>query len=377
MKDMLTSYSRKAQKIIREEGITSFLLVASLNAVQLISSPLISRRMGSYTRERGLEEVVDYAFKGGFSIIRPFQVRSEIIGLLKELDQRRPRCIIEIGTARGGTLFLLTRVAADDCLMISIDLLSSDFRGGYPEWKSPFYKSFAQEEQDLHLLRADSHDSATRKKVEDILEGRKADLLFIDGDHSYSGVKRDFEVYCPLVARGGMVAFHDIADPKEGKYGVNEFWKEIKDSYAHKELIEDRKQGWAGIGILYMKWGSGPRQLWQSLLRCSPPPACSPPGAGLAGWHLSHDSGASLIDILQIKVSAKDHDLLRKIAITAMTGKGSGSEDVSSSQLNLLPMPWRSSPRPWQRMRVWTGSMAWRPRSPMLMQLSSWSWLCT
>ncbi|VVB72563.1 Methyltransferase domain protein [uncultured archaeon] len=253
MRDLLTSYCRKAQKIVREEGIISFLIVASLNAIQLASSPLFSRRMGSYTRERGIDEVVDYAFNGGFSIIRPFQVKSEITDLLKVLDQRRPRTIIEIGTARGGTLFLLTRVAADDCLIISIDLMSSDFRGGYPEWKAPFYKSFAQKQQEVHLLRADSHDSATREKVESILRGRKIDLLFIDGDHSYAGVKRDFTVYSPLSARGGIIAFHDIADPKEGKYGVSEFWKEIKDSYTYRELIEDRKQGWAGIGILYMK----------------------------------------------------------------------------------------------------------------------------
>lgn len=36
-------------------------------------------------------------------------------------------------------------------------------------------------------------------------------LLFIDGDHSYAGVKRDIESWMPLLASGGKVAFHDCA----------------------------------------------------------------------------------------------------------------------------------------------------------------------
>jgi predicted O-methyltransferase YrrM len=35
------------------------------------------------------------------------------------------------------------------------------------------------------------------------------DLLFIDGDHGYAGVKRDFESFAPHVTRFGIVAFHD------------------------------------------------------------------------------------------------------------------------------------------------------------------------
>ena len=34
-------------------------------------------------------------------------------------------------------------------------------------------------------------------------------LLFIDGDHSYEGVRADFEVWSPHLVRGGVIAFHD------------------------------------------------------------------------------------------------------------------------------------------------------------------------
>lgn len=36
-----------------------------------------------------------------------------------------------------------------------------------------------------------------------------ASLVFIDGDHSYDQVVRDFENYAPLIASGGCLAFHD------------------------------------------------------------------------------------------------------------------------------------------------------------------------
>lgn len=35
------------------------------------------------------------------------------------------------------------------------------------------------------------------------------DLIFIDGDHSYEGVKRDWELFLPHVKPSGMVIFHD------------------------------------------------------------------------------------------------------------------------------------------------------------------------
>ena len=49
------------------------------------------------------------------------------------------------------------------------------------------------------------------KKIKEVLNNGKIDFLFIDADHSYKGVKKDFKMYSPLVRLGGIIAFRDIA----------------------------------------------------------------------------------------------------------------------------------------------------------------------
>jgi hypothetical protein len=42
----------------------------------------------------------------------------------------------------------------------------------------------------------------------------KIDILFIDGDHSYEGVKSDFELYSTILSENGIIILHDT----DGKY---------------------------------------------------------------------------------------------------------------------------------------------------------------
>jgi len=41
-------------------------------------------------------------------------------------------------------------------------------------------------------------------------------FVLIDADHSYDGVRDDFEAWSPMVAPGGLVVFHDYAMPDAG-----------------------------------------------------------------------------------------------------------------------------------------------------------------
>lgn len=125
--------------------------------------------------------------------------------------------------------------------------------GGYPRLKGLLFKRFALGGQRVELLRADSHDPRTLERVRSLLRGRSVDFLFIDGDHSYEGVKRDYEMYSGLVKEGGIIAFHDIVrHPPETGCEVHRFWNEIKNRYKYIEIVRDWGQGWAGIGVLYV-----------------------------------------------------------------------------------------------------------------------------
>jgi len=171
-------------------------------------------------RCNSLEDYVNLAFSQSeffpypWISISPAQVKEEIMELLKILAKHKPQTILEIGTARGGTLFLFTRVAGSDARIISIDLPGGRFGGGYPEWRIPLYESFAIHNQRVYLIRGDSHAHSTLKRVKGILDQEGLSFLFIDGDHTYEGVKKDFEMYSNLVGEGGIIAFHDISqDP--------------------------------------------------------------------------------------------------------------------------------------------------------------------
>lgn len=208
-------------------------------------------RYGLIGRNRGVASLVDFIF--GNHYFGAFQVRSELESLGKILAERSPLRALEIGTARGGTLFFLTRLANPKATIISLDLPGGRFGGGYSSRRRWFYQRFARRQQKLHLLQGDSHSAEMLERVKCVIAGQPLDYLFIDGDHRYEGVKSDFERYAPMVRKGGLIAFHDIAEGSPDLVGgVPQFWCEVKSHFRHMEIIEDREQGGFGIGILYV-----------------------------------------------------------------------------------------------------------------------------
>ncbi|MBY9005686.1 MAG: class I SAM-dependent methyltransferase [Candidatus Lokiarchaeota archaeon] len=208
----------------------------------------------SIKTNENLEEIIDFALYNNKFFIKPSQIRSEIAGLLKILKESKPKYILEIGTYAGATLFLYSQVVAENAQIISVDLPGGSHGGGYPEWKKPIFKAFAPPTRRITLIRDDSHRYATLKKVKRILNNNKLDFLFIDGDHTYQGVKKDFRLYNDLVKDNGLIAFHDIVPhPPESNCEVNKFWNEIKNKFVSNELVEDWNQNWGGIGIIVKK----------------------------------------------------------------------------------------------------------------------------
>jgi len=181
---------------------------------------------------------------------------AEFVSLLRLLKRRKLRTIVEIGTAQGGTLYAWCKIATLDALIISIDLPGGPFGGGYRLNDVKKFRKYKWQKQNLYFLRKDSHIQETKDRLVEILDGRKIDFLFIDGDHRYRGVKKDFQLYSSLVKQNGLIAFHDILyHPKVPECKVDKFWSEIKSKYKYVEFTDkaaDRGWGqWGGIGIIY------------------------------------------------------------------------------------------------------------------------------
>lgn len=180
------------------------------------------------------------------------QKKEEFVEFIDLIKKSKPRTILEIGTSEGGTLFFFSKFAAPEANIITIDLPIVRNYASYSPAKIPFFKLYKPKKQKIYFLRKDSHKTSTIRKISKILKNYELDVLFIDGDHSYEGVKMDFENFSPFVRKNGLIAFHDIVEhPPESNCEVSQFWNEIKQKHDYQEFISKPNDNWAGIGIIY------------------------------------------------------------------------------------------------------------------------------
>ena len=122
------------------------------------------------------------------------QDETEMWDLCQRLAVLNPQKGLEIGNACGGTTLFWQALAP---LVVSIDLEPADSGDGA---RTPNHLP------DVKFLLGSSHDREILRRAE---EFAPYDFLFIDGDHTIEGVKQDYDMYAPLVRKGGIVAFHD------------------------------------------------------------------------------------------------------------------------------------------------------------------------
>ena len=130
------------------------------------------------------------------------------------------------------------------------------------KWEGGHYQVYANTplEKFVTEIEGNTHHPAFIEKVFTKLNGQ-VDFMFIDGDHSYEGVKQDFWNYLPLLKEGGYVAFHDIVDSEHHRSKgcfVAPFWQEVKYLFGpdnYWEFIDNNEYGVErphsmGIGVL-------------------------------------------------------------------------------------------------------------------------------
>lgn len=168
---------------------------------------------------------------GGF---RMKQYPYEMAKLLCFLFERKNEIssYIEIGVERGGTFFTI------DSFMRTIN---------------PNFKNSIAIDRSNWILRngfdkyASVHDGCRfcQMNSQKFVPDSRYDLCFIDGDHSYAGVKADFE---KMKEYSRYIAFHDITCTLPN-IEVKKLWDEIKNKYEHWEFVLEDKNFPVQMGI--------------------------------------------------------------------------------------------------------------------------------
>jgi len=190
------------------------------------------------------------------SIINNAYLKHDLVQLPAEITKfsefyysLRCKNVLEVGSYLGGTFYLLCKFSQPDGHKISIDYPYYDTQEKEMEAKNVHgkMKSFAE---NVTIIQEDSHSEKALQKLKDTLNGEQLDFLFIDGDHTYKGVKQDFEMYSPFVKKGGYVGFHDINDRplhRDLNCYVHEFWDELP---KENTITFNSKGVSMGIGVI-------------------------------------------------------------------------------------------------------------------------------
>lgn len=137
----------------------------------------------------------------------------ELFVLLHLLVDRNPKVILEIGTGMGGATKLwaefLTELGGEfkDKKVITIDPVAHVTRWDAKESKVP-----------VEFITGYSHETFKQVCNAVQLGTRKVDFLFIDGDHFFEAVSRDFALYETLVRPNGIIALHDAGSNGNGPF---------------------------------------------------------------------------------------------------------------------------------------------------------------
>lgn len=107
-------------------------------------------------------------------------------------------CYVEIGVHKGRSLSTV-RLLRYDLDLYGVDVL-----------EQPELTEYLALHPEIRFFHADSVFASMVWNY--VTQKRKINLLFIDGDHSYEGCKRDIEAWTPLTADDGIILFHDY-DP--------------------------------------------------------------------------------------------------------------------------------------------------------------------
>lgn len=160
-------------------------------ALQPCNAPATQSELALAAEARKPFEIPDYPPSYLHDIVRAFR-------LLKER-----RVFLEIGTFDRGNLAYVSRLLADDALLIGVDVQDEPARDA-------LLRSVLKPRQTYISIVGDSRSPDTVAKAANHLTSFSGlDAVFIDGCHTAHGVMCDYANYGELVRPNGLIMTHD------------------------------------------------------------------------------------------------------------------------------------------------------------------------
>ncbi len=151
----------------------------------------------------------------------------------KDLD-----LVVELGTNIGTTSILLSAVAkrvVTTDVFEKVEMIEDEVqRGIYAKTFGNNKHYYKQIKQKLKPFNVEAFQCLSYQLAEAFLPD-SIDMVFIDADHSYKGVEKDYSAWFGRVKIGGFFAFHDCVKP----FDVYEFKKDILDNDKRISIVSD------------------------------------------------------------------------------------------------------------------------------------------
>ncbi len=116
------------------------------------------------------------------------------------------RVLVEIGVWHGVTTTRLRTAMTSDGVLYAVDPFPAGRLGFSIQQRIACREVRRVPNGRIEWVRATGAEAARTLAP---MIGGKLEFVFIDGDHSYDGLKADWEGWAGLVAPGGVVALHD------------------------------------------------------------------------------------------------------------------------------------------------------------------------
>jgi SAM-dependent methyltransferase len=150
---------------------------------------------------------------------------------------KNPLCI-EIGRFIGGSTFLIASAMREGGRLISLDL---------------HVKMMLNEKGDIYdkELEIALNRFGLKEKVEIVVadsaaypnKGLAVDFLFLDGDHTYEGARRDYEHWINVLKPSGHILFHDACDSDSYRFAHSGIKKLVGELSIEKKLGKVKEIG--------------------------------------------------------------------------------------------------------------------------------------